>query len=139
MDSFNLVNEAFYLIVPLLVTLLVEWLMSLIFRLKRGRYVFIANLITNPIMNILLLVIYNFVYLDFYLILLLLEIMVAAFEFWFYTRRYKQHSKRRLLLFVIAANLASWGIYYLFHAELLTALEVPMMMIMYRVLSFRLF
>lgn len=103
----------FFLILPLGVTVIVEWLLSMAFSLKPGKYVVIINFITNPIMNILLLLIFNNVYLDYSLVLLLLEIFVGVTEYIYYTNKYKGVSKRRLRLFTVAANIASWGIYYL--------------------------
>ena len=83
------------------------------FGLRPDKYVWIANLITNPIMNILIVVLFNCFLLDYYLLLLFLEIAVATLEFWFYTIKYRQYSRKRILLFAVTANLASWGVYYL--------------------------
>ena len=101
------------LLLPLICTLLIEWLISLAFKLKPGNYVVIANMVTNPIMNILLLKLFNRFFIDYYLILLIVEILVAVLEFIFYRIMYAECSKKRLSLFVVLANSASWGIYYL--------------------------
>lgn len=112
-DSITLFFILIGLILPLAVTLAVEWSISLAFGLRPDKYVWIANLITNPIMNILIVVLFNCFLLDYYLLLLFLEIAVATLEFWFYTIKYRQYSRKRILLFAVTANLASWGVYYL--------------------------
>jgi hypothetical protein len=105
----------FELILPMLFTVIIEWLMSLFFKLKPGKYVVIINFISNPIMNILLIISANYL-IRYGLSLILLELIVMGAEFWFYTWKYKGYSKKRLLLFSLMANAASWGLYSLFTA-----------------------
>lgn len=110
--GFSIFFGAIMLLFPLLFTVLVEWLVSLAFRLKQGKYVVIINFISNPVMNILLMLIFVNVVIDFYVTLIILEALVAGAEFWYYTRKYKGYTKKRLLLFTITANLASWFLYW---------------------------
>ena len=109
----DLVFGVFMLAVPLVMTLVVERLIALAFALEPLKYVMIINLITNPLMNILLNVFYNKLYMQYYQLLIIFELMIMALEFCFYTFTYRETSKKRLLLFSLAANGASWGIYFL--------------------------
>lgn len=109
---FTLIVNTFFLGAPLIVTLVTEWLISLAFKLKPGCYILI-NLATNPVMNILISILYNQTPFDYYVLLLILEVIMAALEFGFYLLKYKGYTKRRLLFYTVVANLTSWGIYYL--------------------------
>lgn len=112
-NSITVFIAAILLFFPLGFTLLVEWLVSLAFRLKPGKYVIIINAITNPVMNILLMLLFVYVAFDYWLALIALETLAAGAEFWFYTWKYKGYTKIRLLLFTLTANAASWGLYWL--------------------------
>ncbi len=104
----------FALILPLLFTVLIEWIVSLFFKLKPSKYVVIINFITNPILNILLFFIYAYNKMNYIPALIIFEAVIMGIEFWFYTRKYKEYSKIRLFIFSLAANAASWGLYWLF-------------------------
>lgn len=105
----------FVLLLPLLFTILVEWIISLPFKIKPGKYVVIINVITNLVINILILVLFSYVVIDYLVIILILEVFVMAVEYLFYLWKYKQINKMRLLIFTITANLASWLLYWLFN------------------------
>lgn len=111
-NTFSVILVAIVLIFPMLFSVLVEWIVSLFFKLKPDKYVIIINFITNPVINILLLICVNFA-IDYIFLLVILEILVAGVEFWFYTWKYKGYSKIRLLIFTLVANAASWGLYWL--------------------------
>ena len=91
------------------VTIVVELLVGLAFRLRRIYRVVIINLFTNPIMNFLLL----FLTLSatgkaiYWIVLVILELLVCGVEFWFYAVKYKDRKKWVLLLFTLTANAAS--------------------------------
>jgi hypothetical protein len=74
----SVIMYALLLIIPLIVTVYVEMLISRAFRIKPGKYVEIINFITNPIMNILILLILNSVPFDYYLLVLFLEIVISV-------------------------------------------------------------
>lgn len=97
------------LALPLGVTVLVEFLAALPFRLKPYKYVIFVNLITNPVMNVLLYIL-RLSRIGAW-ILVPLEIIVALVEFLFYTKKYPDRTKGKLLLFSIVANALSWGLY----------------------------
>ena len=89
-------------------TILVELLVGLCFRLRRIYRVVLINLITNPIMNTLLI----FTYLiggdaAYWIALLLFEILVCGFEFWFYVKKYRDRKWWVLLIFTLVANAMS--------------------------------
>lgn len=95
------------LLVPIAVTLLVEWLVSLCFGIRPKKYVFAINAITNPAMNILLLIAYPFGRIGYWITLAALEIAVVFIEYAFYRKKIPDISRRRLLLFSITANVLS--------------------------------
>ncbi len=102
------------LVFPLLFTLVVEWIISLFFKLKPGKYVVYINIITNLAMNVLILIMYSTLVIDYLKIIICLEAAVMAVEYLYYSKKYKNISKKRLVAFVITANLASWLLYWLF-------------------------
>ena len=112
LSIFSLIIYGFYLIFPLLFTILIEWIISWFFKLKPRMYVPIINLVTNPVLNILLLLLANS-YIHYTLQLIVFETIIVGAEYWFYTCAYKGYSRKRLLLFSIVANAASWGLYRL--------------------------
>ena len=90
------------------VTLLIEFLVGLLFRMKPFRYIIIANLITNIPMNIVLLILMGFTGgLGYWIALVVLEAVVVLVEYLFYRCKYKQRRKWFVLLFTLAANAAS--------------------------------
>ena len=102
-----------YLVLPiaiaLAVTLLIEFLVSLCFRLKPRRYVILINLITNPVMNLILRIGAIFIggEVAYWIALAILELLVCGVEFWFYTRKYKDKKIGLLLAFTLVANALS--------------------------------
>lgn len=98
------------LIVPLAVTLLVEWLAALCFGIRPVKYVFVINAITNPIMNVLLLlasIMLYFGHIGYWAALAVLEIAVVLIEYWYYIRNYPDIRRGKLLAFSITANVLS--------------------------------
>lgn len=97
------------LIAALGVTILIEMLIGLCFRMRPVRYVIIINLITNPIMNIILWILTLAIDANgaYMIALIVLELIVCGFEFWFYARKYKARKKWVLLIFTLVANAAS--------------------------------
>ncbi len=99
--------------VPIAITLLVEWLTALCFRLRPTKYVLAINAITNPVMNILLLIVSSALieeYAAYWIVLAMLEIAVVAIEYWFYTKKYAEIKRSRLLVFTVTANVLSLAI-----------------------------
>lgn len=90
-------------------TVVIEMLVGLCFRLRPIRWVVLINLITNPVMNILLLIVtMTFGGSGTYFIACaILEAAACGLEFWFYTRKYKERKKWVLLIFTLVANAAS--------------------------------
>ena len=100
-------------VLPLGLTLLFEFLAALCFRIRPVKYVFAINAITNPLMNLLVAVLtlqlapQRWIY---WTVLAVLELAVVGLEFWFYTKKHREISRRRLLLFSFVANLLSFAI-----------------------------
>ena len=94
-------------LMPVAVTFLVEWLTALCFRIRPVKYVFAINALTNPLMNLLLLIAYAFGRLSYWIVLAALEVAVVFIEYAFYKKKYPDRSHRRLLLFSITANALS--------------------------------
>lgn len=110
--SMYLLLFAMLLIVPIVVTLLLEWLTALCFQIRPVKYVFAINAITNPAMNIILLILTLMLSgtASYWIVLAMLEVAVFWIEFRFYTMKYKEISRRRLLLFTITANVLSFAV-----------------------------
>lgn len=94
-------------LMPVAVTFLIEWLTALCFIIRPVRYVFAINAITNPLMNLLLLIAYAFGRIGYWITLVALETAVVFIEYAFYRKKYPEISRRRLLLFSITANVMS--------------------------------
>ena len=94
-------------LMPVVVTFLIEWLTALCFKIRPVKYVFAINAITNPLMNLLLLIAYAFGRISYWIVLVALEIAVVFIEYAFYKKKYPEIGNRRLLLFSITANILS--------------------------------
>ncbi len=90
-------------------TLLVEFLVGLCFKMKPFRYIIFANLITNIPMNIILLFINSLSDgIGYWIALIVLELVVLLVEFLFYRRKYKERKTVGIiLLYTLVANIAS--------------------------------
>ena len=97
-------------LMPVAVTFLVEWLTALCFRIRPVKYVFAINALTNPLMNLLLLIAYAFGRISYWVVLAALEIAVVFIEYAFYKKKYPNITHRRLLLFSITANVLSLAV-----------------------------
>ena len=89
-------------------TILIEFLVGLCFKMKPFRYIIIANLITNIPMNIVLLILSGFTgSVGYWIALVVLEAVVVLVEYLFYRCKYPQRKRWFVLLFTLAANAAS--------------------------------
>lgn len=98
---------------PIAITLLVEWLTALCFKIRPVKYVFAINAITNPVMNVMLLIVSSTLYefpAAYWIVLAFLELAVIGIEFWFYTKKIPGIKRSRLLLFTVTANVLSLAI-----------------------------
>lgn len=101
----------FVLLPPLFVTIIAEVLAGQIFKITEKKHIVIINCITNPIMNIIILRLLHTTIIDYWLIVLVMELVVLAVEFVYYIFMYKEYSKLKLALFSLAANTLSFGVY----------------------------
>ncbi len=88
-------------------TILIELLVGLCFRMKPLRYIVFANLITNIPMNIVLLLISTLSGFGYWFALTVFEAIVLLIEFFFWRRKYASRKTWVVLLFTVAANAAS--------------------------------
>lgn len=89
-------------------TVLIEFLVGLCFGMKPFRYILIANLITNIPMNIVLLLLNSVADgIGYWIALVVLELIVVLVEFLFWRKKYKDRRTWYVLLFAVAANVAS--------------------------------
>ncbi|MGE5494511.1 MAG: hypothetical protein ACM3S4_04325 [Burkholderiales bacterium] len=109
----------FLLLMPLIFTIIVEWAISLPFKLRPGKYVVYINIASNIVMNILILYMYATIVIDYLTLIIIMEILVAAVEYTFYTLKYPSEKKIKLFSFVITANLVSWLSYWYIGSALL--------------------
>lgn len=110
---FNVLSFGLIFLIPCGVTILIEWLISLIFRLKPGKIVVLTNLCTNLVMNIVISFICGLIPVNYYIVVIIAEIIVMGIEFLIYSLAYKSQPKWKLLIYTIVANIASWGLYTL--------------------------
>ncbi len=105
----EVILAAFFLLVIAVVTMLLELLIALLFRLKPVWWVLGVNLCTNLVFNVLLLF---FCYVrrppvPYFRFVLIGEIIVVLVEYFAYTKLYTEYRKRRLFFYSVFANLFS--------------------------------
>lgn len=114
-------NAALLLLLCLLLTLAIEEALLLPARSPRLHYAcLLANLLTNPALNLLLIALYNRLSGLFWPALILLELAAVAAEAWAY-RSMTNWPRRRAFLLSLGLNAASFGLGWLimrgiFHA-----------------------
>lgn len=114
-EVFIILSDLFVLLVPFGLTVYLEWKITHIFKIQPAKYVCIINLITNPIMNIILIIVMANIAISYLLLVLILELVVLCVEYIFYLYKYKNIDKLKLLKFTATANAVSWSLYALFN------------------------
>ena len=98
-----------FVVLSVLLTVLVEWTVSLLFRLKAARIIIWANIVSQLIMHFLYLIV-TLLTLGFvsstYLIVVL-ELLVLVGEWGFYTHKLSGVSRLRVFFYTLTANLLS--------------------------------
>lgn len=109
---FTVVLIVLAIVLPLGLTLLFEFLVALCFGIRPKKYVCIINLITNPVMNVLLFLLgaFNPNPWLYYTALGVLELVAVAVEFLFYRKKYPQYGGARLFFFSLTANAVSFAL-----------------------------
>lgn len=103
------------LYLALIMTLIIELGMALILKVRDKLdllYIALINCITNPILNIILVLIVSFFVKNnivFYIIVIIFEIIVVFVEYLFYKNRLK-YNRISLLLFSFILNASSFGL-----------------------------
>jgi hypothetical protein len=111
----NLISIVFSFIFALSLTILVEWGLSFIFlkRKEDRKVVILAQILTNPALNFLLFLNYNFFTLNQNLLLAFLEISAVTVETIVYKKCLSENTKIGSVLFSLLLNIASFAIGYL--------------------------
>ena len=98
-----------FVVLSVLLTVLVEWTVSLLFRLKAARIIIWTNIVSQLIMHFLYLIV-TLLTLGFvsstYLIVVL-ELLVLVGEWGFYTHKLSGVSRLRVFFYTLTANLLS--------------------------------
>lgn len=98
-----------FVVLSVLLTVLVEWTVSLLFRLKAARIIIWTNIVSQLIMHFLYLIV-TLLALGFvssvYLIVVL-ELLVLVGEWGFYTHKLSGVSRLRVFFYTLTANLLS--------------------------------
>ena len=113
--GFTFFGWVLMLLIPLGITILFEWLTALAFRIKRSQYVVFTNLVSNPVMNIIILFVMTTTMMRYISLLVILELSVIILELLIYSFKYKEVNRVKLLLFTVAANAVSFAAYALFN------------------------
>ncbi|MDR1795664.1 MAG: hypothetical protein LBR25_09745 [Erysipelotrichaceae bacterium] len=107
-----------HLVIPLAATLVLEYAAAylLLNDTAVAKNSLLVNLITNPCLNLILWGLGSYLgFTGYWLLLLFLEIVVVAFEAWWYHMRLQEPGNRALLL-SFALNAMSFGIGMLLQA-----------------------
>ena len=89
-------------------TVLIEVVIGLIFRMKPLRIIFLTTGISNLIMNILLIYLHSVKELPWIPVVIVLELLVLIAEFLIYKKKYRDRSTVRILIYTIIANALSF-------------------------------
>ena len=108
----SLINIFVRLIYALSVTVLIEWGLSCIFlRSKSDRQIVVlAQCLTNPILNMLLIINYNLELFNPIVVLVVLEISIVFIEAIIYKKSLKEKTKINPLILSILLNIASFSV-----------------------------
>lgn len=93
------------------ITLIIEFIISKLFRIKDGKVVLKVNLLTQLVLHsitIIILSIFHMTYNTYIFIIVLLEIIVILSEFLMYKRKFKDITTNRLICFSTIANVCSF-------------------------------
>ena len=100
---------AFLIFCGMAITCFCEWLVSLAFRFdhRNDRLILWTNVVSQLLMWLVYILLYNFLKLDRIWIIIILEVLVYAGEFLFYWKKMHEASWLKCLIYTITANTAS--------------------------------
>ena len=99
------------IILCITITLIIEFILSKLFRIKNGKVVLKVNLLTQSVLHIITIIIlsvFHMTYNTYIYIIILLESIVILLEFLMYQRKFKDITTNRLICFSTIANLCSF-------------------------------
>lgn len=108
----------FSIIIPLLLTIVIETITACLFFRSRDDLIIVvlAQCITNPVLN-LILILCRFWGVEFLpLVLVVLEIIVIVVEALVYYYNFSQKNRKKSLPLSIVANVAAWATGYIIYS-----------------------
>ncbi len=109
-DIVDPLNYIFWINIGTIITILVEVIVSLIFKLKRPKLIAVTNLASQIIMRILFSVFYGLFPRTYIVVVIILEALVYSGEALFYCHELAYIPRKKLVLFTVTANTASLAI-----------------------------
>lgn len=109
--SVNIVKTLIIVAIALILTIVIELGIALLFKTKNYFTIAITNLISNVLLQTLLLIFIN----NYLLVFIIGEILVIGVELLVYLLRFKNISKAKIILYTLAANLTTLLITFLLY------------------------
>ena len=106
-DKLRLIISGILIITAFFFTLIIELVTGLFFNMGSYRFIVAANAMTNIPMNIALVAISFFISGIYLPALIIFELTVPVLEFLYYRKRYSDQKQRKIIIYVITANIAS--------------------------------
>lgn len=114
-------RDLWYVLKLLAITIVIELVVSIFFKIKPIKIVILANIITQPILQLLIYLSFKFIsYKAAYVVFYVLEVAIVFVEYFIYKRYIKSHnkeysftqtpvpSKGKLFIFSLTANLLTF-------------------------------
>ena len=94
----------------MLVTVICEVLVALPFGMKPLKPVVLTTALSNLVMNVCLLLFHTVLELNWFAVVIVLELAVLWAEFYIYKKKYAQHTERHVLIYTLVANAVSFAV-----------------------------
>lgn len=106
-----MVRDIGYNIRLFLITIIIEFIIALFFKVKPKKSVIIANVITQPVLQLLVYLIFILTsYMAANIAFYMLEIAIVFIEYLIYKKYMQYESKQKIFLYSLIANAASFGL-----------------------------
>ena len=92
----------------MLVTVICEVLVAIPFGMKPLKPVVLTTALSNLVMNVCLLLFHTVLELNWFAVVIVLELAVLWAEFYIYKKKYAQHTERHVLIYTLVANAVSF-------------------------------
>lgn len=123
-SAFGVVVYVFMSIIGIVLTCLVEWLVSKLFRLSKQHRVLVlkTNMVSQVVMRLVFVLLYEIIFWKYRDVVILLELVVYAGEYLWYRKHMQTVAGNKVLLYTIIANTASLILGYRLNEMLLYSL-----------------